>query len=484
VSGWSTIRSGVAGHRDALVESLHRTEDAQSQLLQRILRRNRDTEFGTHFDFAEIATVEEYQERVPLQDYDDIRVDIVRMMDGEKNLRCADEIVLFEQTGGSTGGSKFLPFTDASLKAVRRAVLPWLDDLLQSYPGITAGKAYWAISPATRQQSCSKGGIPIGIDNDAMYFGDPLAQAIGETLAVPPTVAAIESVDEWRTTTLRHLLDCTDLSFVSVWSPTFFLQLIDAVDSDVAARWPMLDTISCWSSASSRRYACELSERFPAVTLQGKGLLATEGVVTVPLCAAIAPVLAIESGFFEFVDDDGDILLAQQLETNATYSVVMTTEAGLYRYRLGDRVLVKGWFGDSPCLEYVGREGGGSDLCGEKLTVEFVDAVLGDMPGFAFLVPVAGERPFYCLVLNAALVAEEQIDELVNYADKQLSQNPQYQYARDIGQLAALKARRLNDPVAEYERICVESGQRLGDIKPTTIASLKWSETFMRANAA
>ena len=484
MSGWSTIRSGVAGHRDALVESLHRTEEAQSQLLQRILLRNRDTEFGKHFDFASTTTVAEYQEGVPLQDYEDIRADVIRMMDGEKNLRCADDIVLFEQTGGSTGGSKFLPFTDASLKAVRRAVLPWLDDLLQSHPGIAAGKAYWAISPATRQQSYSNGGIPIGIDNDAMYFGDQLAQAIGETLAVPPAVAVIESVDEWRTTTLRHLMDCKDLSFVSVWSPTFFLQLMDAVDSDVADCWPMLDTISCWCSASSRRYAGELSERFPAVTLQGKGLLATEGVVTIPLAGAIAPVLAIESGFFEFIDDNGDVLLPRQLEINATYSVVMTTEAGLYRYRLGDRVLVKGWFGDSPCLEYVGREGGGSDLCGEKLTVEFVDAVLGDMPGFAFLAPVAGERPFYWIVLNAAVVAEEQIDEIVNFADTQLSQNPQYQYARDIGQLPALKAKRLNDPVAEYERICMESGQRLGDIKPTTIASQNWSETFMRANAA
>ena len=483
MSGWSTIRSGVAGHRDSLVESLHRAEEAQSQLLQRVLRRNRNTEVGKRCNFADISTVEEYQERVPLQDYDDIRADVVRMMDGEKNLRCADEIVLFEQTGGSTGGSKFLPFTDASLMAVRRAVLPWLDDLLQSHPGITAGKAYWAISPATRQKSRSNGGIPIGIDNDAMYFGDQLAEAISETLAVPPTVAAIESVDEWRTTTLQYLLDCSDLSFVSVWSPTFFLQLMDAVDS-VDARWPMLDTISCWSSASSRRYACELSERLPAVTLQGKGLLATEGVVTVPLTAAIASVLAIESGFFEFVDGDGDILLPRQLETNATYSVVMTTEAGLYRYRLGDRVLVKGWFGDSPCLEYVGREGGGSDLCGEKLTVEFVDAVLGDMPGFAFLAPVAGQRPYYYLVLNASVVAKDQLDELLKYADQQLSQNPQYQYAREIGQLPALKPKRLIDPMAEYERICMESGQRLGDIKPTAIASEKWSETFTRANAA
>ena len=157
-----------------------------------------------------MRTIDDYQRRVPLHNYDDFRADIDRMMAGEKNVLVADDVQLFETTGGSTGGSKSLPFTDASLKAIRRAVLPWLDDLITSRPRIPRGKAYWAISPAVRQQSQTSGGIPIGITNDAAYFGADLAQSIGRTLAVPASVASIESLkkpDETQLQLLRRIIN-------------------------------------------------------------------------------------------------------------------------------------------------------------------------------------------------------------------------------------------------------------------------------------
>ena len=530
MSGWSDIRSSVAGQRDALVESLQRPDEKQLQLLRRIIERNCDTEFGKRYGFRSVRTIADYQRRVPLHSYDDFRSDIHRMMAGEKNVLCADDVLLFEQTGGSTGGSKFLPFTEASLKAIRRAVLPWLDDLLTSRAGIPEGKAYWAISPATRQQSQTSGGIPIGIDNDAAYFGADLAQAIGRTLAVPASVASIRSLNDWRLATLCHLLACRDLSFVSVWSPTFLLQLLDAIPDDVeriatavetgslslsetvagrktfsikadreraaelrvlfAAQtvrwesiWPMLDTISCWCSSSSRRYAKQVAERFPKTSIQGKGLLATEGVVTVPLVDAHSPVLAVDSGFYEFESDSGEIVLPWELETEQTYSVLLTTEAGLYRYRLGDRVIVNAWYGATPCLEYVGREGGGSDLCGEKLTEEFVEAALGEIPGFGFLVPIAQPRPSYLLMLDAAIVNADEEENSASLADRRLMQNPQYRYAREIGQLPPLAPHRITDPLGMYKCICVRSGQRLGDIKPSVLASAGWGERFRKAKA-
>lgn len=509
MSGWSDIRSGVVGKRDRLVESLKRPDETQLQLLRRIIDRNRDSEFGKRYDFRSVRTIDDYQRRVPLHNYDDFRADIDRMMAGEKNVLVADDVQLFETTGGSTGGRKFLPFTDAALKAIRRAVLPWLDDLITSRPGLTRGKAYWAISPAVRQQSQTSGGIPIGITNDAAYFGADLAQSIDRTLAVPASVASIQSFSEWRSATLCHLVSCRDLSFISVWSPTFFLQLLDAIPDNVdliASRvdpkravelreifaeepiqwqdlWPMLDTISCWCSSSSRRYAQELAARFPNSSIQGKGLLATEGVVTVPLADAPAAVLAVASSFYEFLAENGAIVVPWELETGQTYSVLLTTEAGLYRYRLGDRVLVGGWYEATPCLEYVGRDGGGSDLCGEKLTEEFVETALGDIPGFGFLVPIAKPRPAYLLLLDEAIVNTDQEQTAARIADSNLMDNPQYRYAREIGQLPPLKTYRIADPLGTYKSICMQSGQCLGDIKPAALASTEWGEQFGKAVA-
>ena len=427
-----------------------------------------------------VRTIDDYQQRVPLHDYDDFRPDIERMMAGEKNVLVADDVLLFEPTGGSSGGSKFIPYTDASLSAVQRAILPWLDDLVTSCPGITEGKAYWAISPATRQQAKTSGGIPIGLEDDAAYFGPELASSIVDTLAVPPTVASIQSLDEWRSQTLSYLSACTDLSFISVWSPTFLLQLLDASPEPI--KWPMLDTISCWCASTSQRYAAELARRFPGARIQEKGLLATEGVVTVPLDAAAAPVLAVDSGFYEFETDSGDVVLPWDLETDQIYRVLITTDAGLYRYRLGDRVRVSAWYQSTPCLEFIGRDGGGSDLCGEKLTEAFVVAALGDVEGFAFLVPLTQPHPAYLLILDAAIVPSDQARVIAEVTDSRLMKNPQYRYAREIGQLPPIEARRIADPIAAYKNICMQFGQRLGDIKPPALASAAWGERFNETN--
>ena len=476
MSGWSEIRSAVAGKRDSLIESLKRPDEIQLQRLQQIVERNRNTEFGRRYGFDRVRSISDYQQQVALHDYEDFRADIDRMMAGEKNVLVADNVLLFEPTGGSTGGGKFIPYTDASLSAVRRAILPWLDDLLTTRPGIAGGKAYWAISPATHPQAHTAGGVRIGLEDDAAYFGRELAPSIVDTLAVPPSVASIRSFDEWRSATLHHLSTCRDLSFISVWSPTFLLQLLDAAPEPI--EWPMLDTISCWSSSTSQRYAAELARRFPDTHIQGKGLLATEGVVSVPLDAACAPVLAVDSGFYEFETASGDVALAWELETGRAYSVVLTSDAGLYRYRLGDRVRVSGWYEATPCLEFIGRENSTSDLCGEKLTEAFVAAALGDVPGFAFLVPVMNPRPAYLLVLDDATVASGRLCTTAETVDSRLMKNPQYRYAREIGQLPPLEPRRIADPLGTYKEICMRSGQRLGDIKPAVLASIQWGEQF------
>ena len=61
---------------------------------------------------------------------------------------------------------------------------------------------------------------------------------------------------------------------------------LDSLISDTMintrAIWPALDTISCWMDATSAPFAAELKELFPDIWFQAKGLMLTEGAVTVP----------------------------------------------------------------------------------------------------------------------------------------------------------------------------------------------------------
>src|SRR5262249_47197665 len=130
--------------------------------------------------------------------------------------------------------------------------------------------------------------------------------------------------------------------------------LREAIDGrgrvDVRRLWPELALVSLWMDAEAARALSPLRERLPGAELQGKGLLATEGVVTLPLFDAPAPVLAVRSHFYELVPAEAAAeapgarpRLAHELEVGRCYDVVMSTSGGLLRYRLGDRVRCEGF---------------------------------------------------------------------------------------------------------------------------------------------
>jgi hypothetical protein len=205
----------------------------------------------------------------------------------------------------------------------------------------------------------------------------------------------------------------------------------------------------------------------PGVPVQGKGLLATEGVTTVP-DAEGQPVLAADSGFYEFFDDQGGVCSAAELRQGICYEVIMTTSGGLYRYRSGDRVCCEGYAGDLPLLRFVGRNGLVSDLVGEKLTEAFVEHCLDSIPGFRMLIPVRSGEPHYTLLTERRYA--ERCRNLLPAIELQLMANPQYAYARNLRQLGDLTLTVKDDPLGLYLQHVVQR-QRLGDIKVPALYS-------------
>ena len=119
-------------------------------------------------------------------------------------------------------------------------------------------------------------------------------------------------------------------------------------------------------------------------------------------------------------------------------------------------------------LEFLGRAGLVCDLAGEKLVEDFVAAQLPVDAGFLCLVPRV-EGIGYALVVDAGHHDTGQAAALARVVDRALRNNPQYDYARRLGQLEALSAVRMPDPAEAYHRWALARGQRLGDIKPLAL---------------
>ncbi len=447
-------------------KALESPRKTQEKILADFLRSNRDTHYGKQYGYSGIKNVEDFQKRVPVVNYDDLEPWIERIKKGQQKVLTSDPVLFFELTSGSAGAKKYIPYTRILIRQFRCAISAWMFNLMVSKPELLFGAQYWSISPAGNKHDPVECGLQVGIENDAAYLGLLAKIALRGVLAVPLSVSRIKDMRQWRRETIDRLLTRRDLRFISVWSPSFLTSLIEAYPEsiDVRTAWPELKLISCWASGAAQRALPRLKALFPGVEIQAKGLLATEGVVSIPLVGMPAPLLAIKSHFFEFMDDAGVYHLADELDIGKRYRVLITTGSGFARYDLGDMVEVVAPLS----IEFVGRASV-SDMCGEKLSEAFVSKVMeraGLIEGFSMLVPEWGNPPKYWLLTD-----NEQYAAKVFAVEKGLMDSFHYSYCRKLGQLGPVEAVYLPDATERYMQSCLESGQRAGDIKPVALCT-------------
>lgn len=489
----------VRPHRRLL--GIRDVRSVQEGLLSGMLHANADSRFGRAHGFARIASVAAYQAAVPLSTWDDYAADVAAIMAGEQGVLTSEPVRLLEPSSGSTAATKLIPYTRTLSAQFRAGIEPWLHDLYRNFPAVRRGRSYWSITPAAMQPR-RESAVPIGFDDDSDYLGPIAGRALQATLAVDQKVAGADSVSAWRVASAKQLIAADDLALVSVWNPTFWTLLLDwmsnhadSILADVRAErrpiissavragdwrtvWPDLAVISCWADANAAAPAAELAARFPGVTIQPKGLLATEALISVPIMAAGGAVFSARSHFVEFRSEAGDCLLADELILGQTYEIVITTGGGLYRYRLGDLVEVTGRFGALPVLRFIGRADQVSDLVGEKLSEPFAASCLAHLgvEGFAMLTPEGQPSPdHYVLWTNTP---EQPI--LAERLDAALRESFHYDYARRVGQLRPVQVVRVGPDAPErYLAACVARGQRLGDVKPAALVRTSgWADVF------
>jgi hypothetical protein len=135
----------------------------------------------------------------------------------------------------------------------------------------------------------------------------------------------------------------------------------------------------------------------------------------------------------------------------------------MYRYRTGDLVRCDGASAEGrPVLEFVGRGDLVCDLVGEKLSEPFVERCLAGVDGFRLLVPDADGDGY-------VLAAESGRSVDLAGIECQLCQNPQYAYARRIGQLKPLRACQIDHLFDRYTSLLVDRSVRVGDVKPVAL---------------
>ena len=457
--------------------ALRHPKRSQQRILTKILNDNAGTR---------ALTEQPFHQRKP-QEYEDFYPYIQRIMQGESNQLTKESPLLLEPTGGSTVGSKLIPYTAGLKKEFHRAVNPWVAGLFFRWPSLLLGRHYWCITPSTTEEIESV--LPIGFETDADYLGSFQKFFADRIFAVPHAVTQIRDPEALRFQTLVHLLNTPDFRLISVWHPSLLVLMLetleeqfDALLAELPARrarqlsemsctpariWKKLRVISCWDGPACEPWTRELRRFFPNATIQPKGLLATEGITSFPL-GSHENVAAVRSHYYEFQsEENGDLLPLWELEAGKTYSVVLTTGGGFIRYRTHDRVKVTGFLHRTPCLQFLNRDNQTSDLVGEKISQAQALEICNTLPchhRFAMIAPEKVNRRYrYVLYIETM----DDLEPLRQHLEQSLSTNFHYRHARSLGQLAPADVQRVKSATQKVYAHLQRYGQQQGNIKLT-----------------
>lgn len=402
----------------------------QTNLLLELLRENQDTEYGRKYGFADIKSIEEYQKRLPVTEYDDYAEYIDRMTNrGEENLITCRKPVWYNKTSGTVGVPKKIPYSQKTRDLFVRYSLGFETAIVQR----EIGEKYFGGRSLNLIRSGSSvvtlpDGTPYGPISEASLR--PYLPKWSQIFCTPSQAAFAPKGTDTRYLNARYSLCDRDLNNINCTFTGFLLDFCRYVEKHwellvkdietgeidpsvelpadvreslradlkplperaaelraIFARgfdtpfmpkvWPKLSYAVGGASAGFARYTNEVRERYLGTEMPFyfRGISASEGIFTVPVAlAAHASCLIPDSLFFEFipVNEDGEEnappVTMDALEAGKKYELVITNHSGLYRYRMKDVLLVTGFHNATPMVEFQYRIDKTVSLMGEKTT--------------------------------------------------------------------------------------------------------------------
>ena len=500
-------------------------------LLQKIIKANRSTEFGRAHHFDEIRSLADYRRFVPPSTYEDYAAQLERVKNGEPNVLTSAKVLGFSRTSGSSGVPKYIPATDASLKAYvkytwTRALALGAQELKRQGKRYKPGRGVF-LSPATNET------LPNGLpcSNIAEIGAREYGRFYPYILTVPTKKLFDMHDGDYVYSIYRFALADEDVSFIfSVFLTVNVSQLAylkehwpvivddiangtisDSIDLKPEVRaellrhvrpmpkrgaylrkqfeqgfdetllkrlWPNLTVICGIGNASFKSAADYVKSFAKGVPFDYSIYGASEGLVAaVTELESTEMQLLTDSCFYEFIPADSEseeFLTLDQLKAGEKYEILITTSAGLYRYRLKDVIEVRGFNGQCPRISFVRRKGQLFNVAGEKFSAEdartcvelFEKAHGVRLENWLFYQDESVLPNRYAFVTECELPADENdcIDEL----EALMGQcNKRYESQRAKKFIGRLTVQKLAPGThAAWAQRCVEAGASAAQIKP------------------
>lgn len=322
---------------------------SQEKVFLELIKKGRQTEYGRKYDFENIQTFSDYQQKVPICNYESMFPYIQRIMNGEQSILWPSKINWFAKSSGTTNGiSKFIPVSKETLeechfKGGKDVMTLYCTENEESQ--IFAGKSL-----------IMGGSHKINEHNTNSKYGDVSAVMmqnmpfIGQFIQTPGLEIALldnweEKLDKMVEKTVEK--NVTSIAGVPTWTLVLLKKILEKTGkSDISEVWPNLELYT------------HGGVNFEPYRQQFENLISNENMHYYQMYNASEGFFAMQDSnnardmllmldygiFYEFIpaelvgSENEYAIPLSQVDVGKSYALVISTNSGLWRYNIGDTI--------------------------------------------------------------------------------------------------------------------------------------------------
>jgi hypothetical protein len=323
--------------------------EVQREWINRLLLTARDTEWGQKFDFKSIKSHRQFAKRMPVQDYESLKPYIQRMMHGEKDVLWNGRIRYFSKSSGTTSDkSKFIPVSSQNLRYCHKGG-SWdttaifydqrPDAELFQRRSLLMGGSLSRFEPFPKS---IVGDVSAVMISQMPFFVRPFFTPDFETALMPDFEKKIE-----RMAGICSREDVVMLGGVPTWTVVLFRRILELTGKqNMLEVWPNLQAY-IHGGVSFTPYREQFRKFFPSEKVSYQEIYnASEGYFAIQNdFTAKDMLLLLDNGvYYEFLPMEEwhkeypKAIPLEAVEVGKNYAIVISTNAGLWRYKIGDTV--------------------------------------------------------------------------------------------------------------------------------------------------
>lgn len=335
--------------RRELERYINKGEEMQHEILQYLVKRGKDTEYGRKYLFSTINNYNDFAQNIPLNTYEEIKGYIDRMRHGERNILWPGQVKWYAKSSGTTNDkSKFIPITHEGLQNVH-------------YQGGKDVLAYYLSNNPNSKLFSGKGLILGGSHSPNYNFSNSLVgdlsailieniNPLANLVRVPSKeVALLSDFEVKRDRMAKEVIsqNVTNISGVPSWMLSVLLRVMElSGKKHLQEVWQNLE-VFFHGGISFTPYREQYEQLISKQDMQYMETYnASEGFFGIqddPNDKSMS--LMLDYGVYyeflpmdEFESEKPNIVPLEGVEIGRNYAIIISTVCGLWRYEIGDTI--------------------------------------------------------------------------------------------------------------------------------------------------